>query len=285
MKTSASAAKRESARIGIALGGGGARGLAHVLMLEALDELGIRPVHIAGTSIGAILGALYSSGHSAREIKQLVEVLLRAEKKKLAHELIELNIAKWIDIIDPKLGKGGLVNTDHFIGFLHKAIAQATFEELEIPLQVVTTDYWTGEQIVFASGELLPAIRASMALPGVFAPVEYSGRLLIDGGVVNPLPFDLLMETCAVTIAIDVTGTMLTRTHVKPSFFDSIFRTVRIMGHAITEEKLKRQQPDIHIRPDLTNIRTLEFGKYEEIYRQAAPAKEQLKRKLEGILS
>lgn len=285
MKNSAAVIKPDPGRIGIALGGGGARGLAHVLMLEVLDELGIKPYRIAGTSIGAILGALYCSGHTALDIKKLIETLLRTEKKRFAHALIQMNIAKWIDIIDPKLGKGGLVNADHFLGLLHNAISQAAFEELPIPLQVVSTDYWTGEQVVFDSGELWPAIRASMALPGVFAPVEHDGRLLVDGGIVNPLPFDLIMETCTFTIAVDVTGTMLKRVHEKPAFFESIFRTVRIMGQAITSEKLKWQQPDILVRPLLTEIRTLDFKKFEEVYRQATPAKEELRKKLGHILS
>lgn len=276
--------KIDPARLGLALGGGGARGLAHILMLEVFDELGIRPYRVAGTSIGAILGALYCAGHTAREIRELVAELLRAEKKKFAHALIEINIAKWIDFIDPKLGKGGLINADHFMGFLHKAIRQATFEELRIPLQVVSTDYWSGEQVVFESGELLSAIRASMALPGVFAPVEIDERLFVDGGVVNPLPYDLLLDSCSATIAIDVTGTMLARTHVKPSFFDSIFRTIRIMGHTILEEKFKLHCPDIYIKPHITNIRTLDFEKYEDIYRQAAPAKAEFRSKMEKVL-
>jgi NTE family protein len=272
-------------KIGLALGGGGARGLAHVLVLEVFDELGIKPYRIAGTSIGAILGALYSAGHTAREIRELVESLLQLERKELAHALVKFNVFKWIELIDPKLGKGGLIDADHFMGYLHKAIRQDNFKGLSVPLQAVAADYWTGEQIILDSGELLPAIKASMALPDIFSPVRIGQRLLIDGGAVNPLPYDILPAECNLVVAIDVTGTLQARTDVEPSFFESIFRTARIMGQAIVAEKLKRQMPDIYIKPDIKNIRTLEFGKYEEIYRQSAPAKEEFKQRLTKLLA
>lgn len=272
-------------KLGLALGGGGARGLAHVLMLEVFDELGIRPDCISGTSIGAIMGALYSAGHSAREIRELVETLLQVERKELAHALVKFNIFKWIELIDPRLGKGGLIDADHFMGYLHKAIRQESFEKLAIPLQAVATDYWTGQEVVLDSGELLLAIRASMALPDIFSPVQYGQHLLVDGGAVNPLPYDILPADCDLTIAIDVTGMLQARSHMEPSFFESIFRSFRIMGQAIIKEKLKRQSPDIYIKPEIRNIRTLEFTRYVEIYRQSAPAKEEFKRKLDQRLN
>jgi len=231
--------KQDKSKLGLALGGGGARGLAHVLILEVFDELGIRPHRISGTSIGAILGALYSAGHSAREIRELVETLLQLERKELEHALVKFNIFKWIELIDPKLGKGGLIDADHFMGYLHKAIRQDRFEELSIPMQAVATDYWTGEQVILDSGELLPAIKASMALPEIFSPVKLGSRLLIDGGAVNPLPFDVLPASCGAIVAIDVLGALQVRSHEEPSFFESIFRTARIMGQAIVSEKLK----------------------------------------------
>jgi NTE family protein len=275
----------EPVRLGLALGGGGARGLAHVLMLEVLDELGVRPHCMAGTSIGAVFAALYSAGHSAREIRELVDSLLHAEKKELAHAIIKIDVFKWIDLIDPELGKGGLISADHFMGFLHKAIRQPTFELLRVPLQVVAADFWTGEQVVFDSGELLPALRASIALPGVFSPVDRGERILVDGGVVNPLPYDLLWDHCDVVAAIDVTGALRARPHTFPSFFDSIFHSIRDMGHAITREKLKRSRPDIYIRPRITDIRTLDFEKCEDIYHQAAPARDEFRRKLAALLA
>ena len=258
--------------------------MAHVLMLEVFDELGIRPHRIAGTSIGAILGALYSAGHTSKEIRELVESLLRLERKELAHALVKFNIFKWIELIDPKLGQGGLIDADHFMGYLHKAIRRDRFEDLEIPMQAVAADYWTGEQVILESGELLPAIKASMALPDIFSPVKLGNQLLIDGGAVNPLPFDVLPADCSAIVAIDVMGILQVHLHTEPSFFESIFRTARIMGQAIVAEKLKERMPDIYIKPEIKDIRTLEFGKCAEIYKQAGPAKEELKRKLGMLL-
>ena len=275
---------RDQSKIGLALGGGGARGLAHVLILEVFDELGLRPHRIAGTSIGAVLGALYSAGHTAREIRELVESLLQLERKELAHALVKFNLFKWIELIDPKLGKGGLIDADHFMGYLHKAIRQDRFDGLSIPMQAVAADYWTGEQVVLDSGELLPAIKASMALPDIFSPVQLGNRLLVDGGAVNPLPYDVLPSDCEIIVAIDVLGILQLRPREEPSFFESIFRTARIMGQAIVAEKIKYQKPDIYIKPEIRNIKTLEFGKCAEIYKQAGPAKEQFKRELAALL-
>jgi NTE family protein len=276
--------KKGQQKLGLALGGGGARGLAHVLILEVFDELGIKPHRIAGTSIGAILGSLYSAGHTAKEIRELVDSLFLLERKELAHALVKFNIFKWIELIDPKLGKGGLVDADHFMGYLHKAVRVDHFEDLSIPLQAVAADYWTGEQVIMDSGDLLPSIKASMALPDIFSPVQLGDRLLIDGGAVNPLPYDVLPDDCDYVIAIDVLGILQLQSHAEPSFYESIFRTARIMGQAIVAEKLKRDMPDIYIKPEIKNIHTLEFGKYAEIYRQAEPAKEMFKRKLEKLL-
>lgn len=272
-------------KLGLALGGGGARGLAHVLLLEVFDELGIKPHRIAGTSIGAILGSLYSAGHTAKEIRELVDSLFRLERKELAHALVKFNIFKWIELIDPKLGKGGLVDADHFMGYLHKAIRRDRFEDLSIPLQAVAADYWTGEQVILDAGELLPAIKASMALPDIFSPVQLGDRLLIDGGAVNPLPYDVLPDDCDFVVAVDVLGILQPQSEKEPSFYESIFRTARIMGQAIVAEKLKRSRPDLYIKPQIRNIHTLEFGKYADIYRQAEPAKDTFKRKLEILLA
>lgn len=279
-----SGSSKDPSKIGLALGGGGARGLAHVLILEVFDELGVRPHRIAGTSIGAVLGALYSAGHTAKEIRELVESLLILERKELAHALVKFNLFKWIELIDPKLGKGGLIDADHFMGYLHKAIRQDRFEDLSIPLQAVAADYWTGEQVVLDSGELMLAIKASMALPDIFSPVKLDNRLLVDGGAVNPLPYDVLPSDCNIIVAIDVLGILQVRTHEEPSFFESIFRTARIMGQAIVAEKIKYRKPDIYLKPEIRNIKTLEFGKCAEIYRQAEPAKELFKRELAALL-
>lgn len=263
-------------RVGLALGGGGAKGLAHIPMLEALDELGIRPHRLAGTSIGAIIGALYASGLSGSEIRALVEQFL-VNDNDAAEQLIPMpRSLRWLDFIDPTLGEGGLLDSSDFITFLGETISARRFRDLEIPLKVVTAELWSGEPVILESGELLPALQASMALPGVFPPVEYHGRQLVDGGVANPLPYDLLMDECDVVIAIDVSGDRKPDAEDGLSFMGVLFHSFHTMSENILAEKLKQQQPDIYIRPDITDVRVLEFYKAEQVLTQALPAKRSL---------
>lgn len=163
-----------------------ARVLAHVLMLEALDELGIRPALIAGSSMRAIIGALYASGHSGSDIRKFIDKIVFTDVVSWRSALIRKDIPKWIDFIDPELGHGGPIKHEHFIRYLHDAIHVIRFNELKIPLKVVTADFWKRTQIAIDSGELLPAVKASMALPGLFTPVELKGRILVDGGPALP---------------------------------------------------------------------------------------------------
>jgi len=272
-------------KIGLALGAGGAKGLAHILMLEAFDELGIKPHIITGSSMGAVIGALYASGRSGKEIRKFVNGLVISSKESWSEALLRKDILKWIEFIDPELGKGGLIDGENFIQYVHKELQRTSFEELAIPLKVVTADFWRREQIVLESGQLLAAIKASMAVPGLFAPVSMDNRVLVDGGMVNPVPYDLLFDDCDITIAIDVMGSTSVQTSAIPSFFDAIFNAVHIMQQSILAEKMKNHRPDIYIRPHITDIRMLDFISAELIYQQAMPAKEQLKKELEKALS
>lgn len=267
--------------IGLALGGGGARGLAHVVMLELFDELGVRPAKVAGTSIGAIMAALYCSGISATEIKRGVDDLIITRKDSLRKVLQKRGALKWIDFFDPGIGRGGLINGESFLAFLYQAIRRSTFEELDIPLMVVATDFWNRKQVVFDSGPLLPALQASMAIPGVFTPVRIGDGLFIDGGAVNPVPYDLLLGKCDLTVAIDVMGMRGARRRRKmPSMFDVLFNSFQIMQRTIVDEKLQRQAPDIYVETRISNVQALEFYKVHEIYEQAEAAKAELRRQL-----
>lgn len=268
-------------KIGLALGGGGAKGLAHILMLEAFDELGLRPAAIAGTSIGAGIAALYALGLTAHDIRHGIDLLAPPPLRgHITRRLFRKDVQDLAGQIDPKLGKRGLLRGQKFLGFLYKALRGATFEDLKIPLTVVAADFWRREQVVFNSGELLTPLKASMAMPWILAPVVYEGRVLIDGGTVNPVPYDLLPADCDVTVAIDVLGTRAPRASGKPLFFDGIFNAFQIMEKTIVEEKMKRKPCDIYIRPEIVDVRVLEFFRRDQIYRQAAPAKEELKRRL-----
>lgn len=271
-------------KIGLALGGGGARGLAHVPMLEVLDELRVRPDYIAGTSIGAVMGVLYASGMTGRQIHALIDRLTVSDGESLLGSLFEGEAGHWWNWIDLRLGRGGLLDTDKFIDFIEKQIGISRFEQLKIPLRVVAADFWKREQVVFERGALAPAIEASIAIPGLFNPVEYRGRVLVDGGLVNPVPFDLLQDQCGFVIAIDVLGERTPTREGTPGYFENLFNTIQISQAAILREKMRRQPPDIYIRPGLQDIRVLEFNRADEIYAQAASARDQLRRELRARL-
>lgn len=240
-------------RVGLALGGGGAKGLSHIAFLKALDELGVRPAVIAGTSIGAVIGGLYASGVSGAGLEQLLETIGFIELSKIVLDFSVLS--------DSAIFTGRRVEE-----FLTRRLPFQTFEEVEIPLKIVATDFWNRREVIFESGSLISAIRASMAMPAVFEPVLLNGNVLIDGGAVNPLPYDLIREECDLTIAIDVSGV---KTHTPkspvPNMVESILSTFQIMQAAIVEAKKRLSPPDIYIKPVLTNIRVLDFYRYKEI--------------------
>ncbi len=267
-------------QIGLALGGGGAKGLAHIQMLQVLDELNLRPHRIAGTSIGSIIGVLYAAGMSGQEIQQLIERLTVSKGESWLKALTEKDIGRWRDMVKIQLGQGGLIDTGGVSTFLQELIPVSQFAELDIPLKVVAAEFWERKQVVFDSGNLFPAIQASIAIPGLFSPVQHNGQVLVDGGLVNPVPYDLLFDECEVVIAIDVLGNRNPRVDNKPGYFENTFNTFQIMQASIVREKLDCRPPDIYIRPELNDIRVLDFNKFEDIYQQAKPASNKLKRAL-----
>lgn len=264
-------------RIGLALGSGGAKGLAHLLMLEVFDELGVVPHRIAGSSIGAVMGTLYASGMSGMEIRKVIDKLTVSNGESLFDSLFTEEITRWFDFVELRLGEGGLADSSVFISYLGEITGCSNFSELKIPLKVVCTDFWSREQVVFDSGPLLPAVQASMAMPGLFEPVRHMGRVLVDGGLVNPVPFDLLRNGCDLVVAIDVLGVRTPEGDTGPGIFENSFNSFQIMQSAIVREKMARQAPDIYIRPEIEDIRVLEFYKVDQIFLQAESAAHQLR--------
>lgn len=270
-------------KIGLALGGGGAKGLAHIPLLEVFDELKIRPHCITGTSIGAIMGALYASGYTGRKIRELVQRMVISKGDSFREILNKKDTLKWIKFLDVDFRGIGLFRGDKFIDFLYEAMGVHEFEALEVPLRVVASDFWTSEQVVLDSGDLLPAVKASMGLPGVFTPVVLNGRVLIDGGGVNPVPHDLLGD-CDIVVAIDVMGRMGTDRQKVPNLFRAVLGTFDIMQNSIIAQRRKNDPPDIYVKPDITGVDILEFYRAEEVYRQAADACLELRQKLQELL-
>ena len=267
-------------RIGLALGSGGARGLSHVMVFEVLDELGLRAHRIAGSSIGAVMGALYAAGLSAADIHRHIGRLTVSRDETWFHALLEEDLSRWLRFFQPALGSGGLVKADAFLEYLRETTGRKAFEELETPLQVVATDLWTREQVVLESGDLWTAVNASMAMPGLFSPVNIDDRTLVDGGLTNPLPYDLLWDDCDIVIAVDVLGTRTADGSRDPSYFDTSFNTFQIMQAAIIAEKRRYREPDVLVRPDIRDVRVLEFHRFQEIFEQARPARDALSEEL-----
>ncbi len=272
-------------KVGIALGGGGAKGLSHILMLEALDELGVRPHMVSGCSIGAIAGLLYTSGMSGARMREEISRLVFSEKESITETLMKKDILKWITMATPTSQGGGLLKVDKFMSYLLDMVKVTNFDELEIPLKVVAADFWEKKQVVFETGDLKTAVQASMALPVIFTPVILDGTVLVDGGTVNPVPFDLLQDDCDLVIAVNVLGKRSINDGLVPSFFDALFNTFQIYEHSLINEKIRNTPPDIYIEPDIIDIRMLEFIKAEQIFEQAEPAKELLKKKLRTALN
>ena len=266
--------------IGLALGGGGAKGLAHIAILEVLDEFGIRPHRIAGTSIGAIVGVLYASGHRGRDIREQVERFSFRDGEGIG-ELLDRRgeLLKWLDIINLNWGGNALLSADAFLEQLMQHTLGTNFDDLQIPLKVVAADFWKREQVVLDSGELKPAIQASMALPGVFNPVVIGREVLVDGGAVNPVPFDILGD-CDLVIAVNVMGTRTESADLVPSMTEAVFNTFQIMQASILRHKLRDNPPDIYLSPDVVDVQMLEFYNAEQVLQQAESACEELRRQL-----
>jgi len=277
--------KVDSKSIGIAFGAGGARGIAHLLMIEALDELGVKPSIISGSSIGAVVGAFYAAGFSAKEMREILDQLINPKSDSVFDFLLKSDIVKMFTMFDPQFIRSGFIKGEKFQKFMESHLKVSRFEELKIPLKIVTTDYWKKEAVVFEKGDLIAPIKASYSLPGLFTPVKIKDRILIDGGAVNPLPFDLLMDKCDITIAIDVTAFKAQNESEIPPTFDSVFTTYQTMQNSIIKERLKFLRPDIYIRPEIFDVRVFDFVKADLIFNQAQSAKEGLKRQLETLLN
>lgn len=173
--------------VGLALGGGVVRGLAHIGVITVLEESGIELDYMAGTSAGSIIAVLYSAGINASKLREFA-----------------LNF-HWWQIARPTWPKRGLVSFDRLARYLEKNIGDVQFDELHIPCAVVASDIETGERVTIRSGPVIPAIQASCSIPGLATPVEWNGRLLCDGGVTDMLPVTALRELGAeYTIGVDI---------------------------------------------------------------------------------
>jgi NTE family protein len=303
-------------KLGLALGSGAARGLAHIGVLKVLEEEEIPIACIAGTSIGAFIGALYAAGVPVRKMEEIVS---------------DLDWRSLTRLIDPVLPTSALIDGRKVARFMAELLPVTTFEDLHIPLAITATDVETGEALVIQKGDLLTGLRAAIAFPGIFPPVPFGGRFLVDGGLCNPVPADVAYQmgasrvvgVCAIPQVTTPAGeaslppsrsalrrknswhdlfsaarieklirdiwpfngrqnhfpeeTPLDHRERKiPGIFQVCSRSVAIMENEINALRLERDAIDLLIRPEFGGISLLDFHRAPE----AIAAGEQATRRL-----
>lgn len=266
----------------LALGAGGARGLAHIAIIEALDEMGVRPVAIAGSSIGAVIGAGYAAGLTGRAMRRHL-LPLAHDRGEVLRRVMAARAVAWSEILGAGFGNPLVVDASKFFDAFLGELLPADFADLKIPLTVIATDLHAREAVIFADGALKTAVSASMAVPGLVRPLELDGRVLVDGGVTDPLPFGCLRGKADVIVAIDVSGGVAERGGT-PDPWDSLFSAISVMGHTIVSHKLAESAPDLVLRPNIGIFRMLDFFQASAILRAAEPIRAELREKLSRLL-
>ena len=267
----------------LALAGGGARALGEIAVLEAIDEMSVKPVAIAGASLGALIGAAYASGMDGKAIRRHVIERAHDRAGTLSRVMATRAVALSAFITAP-FGNPMLVDATKFCATFLPPSVPDDFGALAIPLIVVATDLYARSEITFSAGPLKPALAASMAIPGVVRPMEIEGRVLVDGAAVNPLPFDHLRGLADVIVAVDCSGGPSEPRGI-PDPWDALFASIHVMGQSIVAEKLKNGGPDLVIRPNVGTFRLLDFFHASAILRAAEPVKAEVKEKLGALLS
>ncbi len=278
-RTVASAHKPKT--LALALGGGGARGLAHIAVIEALDELGVKPVVIAGSSIGAAIGAAYAAGMDGKSMRRLA-IRVAHERSETIARLVTARAAA--ALFSAVLANPMLLDAKKLAASFLPPEIPDDFAALKIPLIVLATDLYDRCAVAFTAGGLRDAIAASMAVPGLVRPVEIDGKVLVDGSAVEPLPFRYLVGRADVILAVDASGGTRGRPREIPDPWECLFTTLQIMGRAIVNEQLKHGAPDVLIRPNIGAFRMLDFFRASAILRAADAVKVEVKANLAKLL-
>jgi NTE family protein len=270
--------------VALALGGGGARGLAHIAVIEALDEMGVRPVAVAGTSIGALIGAAYAAGMRGKDIRHHV-ITLAHNPGEIRRRLMKARAGTLAHFFAGAFSQATQMDSEKFCAQFLPEQVPADFSALQIPLTVMATDLHRRLEMPLSQGPLHPAIAASIAIPGLFRPVVVEGRVLIDGGTTNPLPFDTLAGRADIVIAVDLFGLPIGERADVPSTWECVYTTILVMGSAIVSAKLAHATPDLLIRPNVGIFRTLDFYQASAILRSADATKAVVKERLGALLA
>jgi NTE family protein len=225
-------------KVALALGGGAARGFAHIGVIKALEAQGIRPDIVTGTSAGSVIGALYAGGFSGFQMQ------------KLAMEVEESTFTDW------SLPDRGLIRGEALQDFINKSVQNRPLERLQRPLGVVATDLASGQKVVFRTGNTGMAVRASSAVPGVFKPIRINGKEYVDGGLTSPVPVQAAKAMGAdIVIAVDIGNRP--EWSKTDSTLEVLLQTFTIMGNAISRQEMR--DADVVIRPDTAKVNATDF--------------------------
>jgi NTE family protein len=252
-------------KVGLALGGGAARGLAHIGVLEVLEKEGIPVDMIAGTSAGAVVGALYAQGKRAGQIKELA---------------LDTGWWKLVSLIDLALPRSGFIEGTRIKNQLKTIIGDISFSDLKMPLACLATDISSGEEVVINDGSVLEAVRASISVPVIFTAAKRGDRYLVDGGLVNPVPVSTVRRMGAdLVIAVNVIPPMGVRLQPaksakEPSIFQAMLHSLYISTYSLVRSNLAGA--DIVIEPRLPNIGYGDFQRVNEAVRQGEIAAKEL---------
>lgn len=252
-------------KVGLALGGGAARGLAHIGVLEVLEKEGIPVDMIAGTSAGAAVGALYAQGKPAGQIKELA---------------LNTGWRRLVSLIDLALPKSGFIEGTRIKNLLKSIIGDISFSDLKIPLACVATDIMSGEEVVISDGSVLEGVRASISIPVIFTAVKWQDRYLVDGGLVNPVPVSTVRKMGAdFVIAVNVIPPMGVRLQPakeakEPGIFQSMLHSLYIATYSLVRSNLAGA--DIVIEPRLSHIGYGDFHRISDSIAQGEIAAQEL---------
>ena len=274
-------------KVGLVLSGGGAKGFAHIGVLKELEKAGVQIDIIGGTSMGAIVGGLYATGYTADQIEEIITEtdflkLLRDENPRETKPFFEKEYGEkefiTLPVMKGKIGFPRAISKgQNVLGFMSSLLKSVdtipNFSNLQIPYFCVATDIETGQEVLLESGSLPLALRASGSFPTLLTPVEIDGKLLIDGGVANNFPADIMKEKGAdIIIGVDVQGKLYERTKLN-SAVDILNQIVSYKMYEKSAEQLR--SIDVYIHPDIYEFSVIDFDKGKEILKRGQVAAEQ----------
>ena len=261
-------------RIGLALSGGGARGLGHIPVLEAFDRAGVRPGRIAGTSMGSVAGALYASGMPGKAIRSLVLDTFGNPTRVMSR--LWATRRQRGRVFQMGWGRPTQFDAHGLLEAFLPADLPPRIEDLDIPLSIVTVNFNAAEERVIKKGPLLQALAASIAVPGIIKPVMLDGAVCIDGGAANPLPHDAAAEGTDLVIASDVVLLPNTPPGTMPTRMETIIGAAQIVMQSIVWAKAAITPPALLVRPDVSTFSPLDFLKPNGLIAAGEPAGRQV---------